>query len=125
MTDGERKLWAELKEFRRWHGIHARRQAPIGPFVVDFAIHEHTLVIEVDGEHHFYPERMRRDANRDAWLKGEGYRVLRFDTGDLSESFDGCVEEILEVLGLMSEAQGTPTPNQSPRGGNGSGSGVR
>ncbi|MCV3241141.1 endonuclease domain-containing protein [Mesorhizobium sp. ZC-5] len=50
MTDGERKLWSELRQFRRWYGIHVRKQVPIGPDVVDFAIHEHRLVIEVDGE---------------------------------------------------------------------------
>ena len=115
MTDGERKLWSELREFRRWYGIHVRRQAPIGPFVADFAIHEHRLVIEVDGEHHFHAERMKRDAARDLWLEREGYRVLRFDTGDLSDSFDGCVEEILAALGLMA-AKVAPTPGPSPQG---------
>ncbi len=44
MTDGERKLWSELKEFRRLYGLHARKQVPIGPYVVDFAIHSKTKV---------------------------------------------------------------------------------
>lgn len=113
MTDGERRLWSELREFRRWYGIHVRRQAPIGRFVVDFAIHERKLVIEVDGEHHFHPERIRHDKERDGWLAGEGYRVLRFDTGDLSDAFDGCVEEIMDALGLMKD--GT-TPESPPEG---------
>ncbi|NGO52555.1 endonuclease domain-containing protein [Allomesorhizobium camelthorni] len=101
MTDGERKLWSELKEFRRLYGLHARKQTPIGPYVVDFVIHSKALVIEVDGEHHFLPDRMVRDTRRDAWLATKGYSVLRFTTGDLSDSFDGCIEEILRALGLM------------------------
>ncbi|MBX3569764.1 MAG: endonuclease domain-containing protein [Rhizobiaceae bacterium] len=100
MTDGERKLWSELKEFRRWYGIHVRRQAPIDPYIVDFAIHEQRLIIEVDGEHHFSEAGMAADRKRDAWLKERGYRILRFSTGDLSDSFNGCIEEILRELGL-------------------------
>jgi len=118
MTDGERKLWSELKEFRRWYGVHVRKQAPIGPYVVDFAIHEQKLVIEVDGEHHFTAEGLVRDVRRDAWLKSIGYRVLRFNTGDLSESFDGCVQEILAALGLMNEP-GQPPPLTPPLKGEG------
>ncbi|WP_244478736.1 MULTISPECIES: endonuclease domain-containing protein [unclassified Mesorhizobium] len=121
MTEGERKLWAELSQFRRWYGIHIRKQAPIGYYVVDFVIHEHRLVMEVDGEHHFTPEGQRRDRERDEWLAGEGYTVLRFNTGELSDNFSGCIEEILGVLGLMDGRRRTPTPNPSPQGGGGLG----
>ncbi|GHD11139.1 endonuclease domain-containing protein [Tianweitania populi] len=100
MTDGEKKLWAELKQFRQWYGIHARKQVPLGPYTVDFAIHAHRLVIEVDGEHHFTPSGLRRDAARDAWLRNAGYRVLRFTTGEISDEFDGCVEQLLSELAV-------------------------
>ena len=105
MTDGERKLWSELKEFRRDHGVHVRRQAPIGPYVVDFVIQASKLIIEVDGEHHFLPGQMRRDAARDQWLSARGYKILRLSTADLADAFDGCVEEIMGELGLMERAQ--------------------
>ena len=100
MTDGERKLWSELREFRRWYGIHVRRQAPIGQFVADFVIHERKLVIEIDGEHHQYPQRIAEDARRDEWFRKEGYEVLRLASGDVWDNFDGCVEEILRKVGL-------------------------
>ncbi|MBX3569770.1 MAG: endonuclease domain-containing protein [Rhizobiaceae bacterium] len=119
MTDGERKLWSELREFRRWYGIHVRRQAPIGPFVTDFVIHESRLIIEVDGEHHQHADRQTRDRARDAWLASQGYKVLRFSTGELSDSFSGCIEEILGALGLMNDPSRTPTPSPSPQGGGG------
>ena len=117
MTEGERKLWSELRWFRRWFGVHVRRQAPVGPYVVDFAVHEHRLIIEIDGEHHFRPEGLARDAKRDEWLASQGYRVLRFNTGEVSGSFEGCIEEILDALGLKNPDQDTPTPNPSPQGG--------
>ena len=117
MTEGERRLWSELREFRRLYGVHVRRQAPVGPFIADFAIHERALVIEVDGEHHFTPAGLTRDSKRDDWFASQGYKVLRFNTGELAESFDGCIEEILGELGLLSED--TPTPYPSPQGGGG------
>ena len=101
MTEGERKLWSELREFRRLYGLHARKQAPIGPYVVDFVIHAKSLVIEIDGEHHSLPDRVITDAQRDDWLRAKGYRVLRMTTGEISDSFDGCITEILHALGLM------------------------
>ena len=118
MTDGEKKLWSELKEFHRWYGVHVRKQAPIGPYVADFAVHEHRLVIEVDGEHHFTGEGLARDSRRDAWLETVGYRTLRFSTQDLSESFDGCVQEILAALDLMNESR-QPPPLTPPLKGEG------
>ncbi|WP_274630291.1 endonuclease domain-containing protein [Arvimicrobium flavum] len=101
MTEGERKLGSELKEFRRIYGLHVRRQAPIGPYVADFVVHEKRLVIEVDGDLHFLPERQARDRRRDEWFNAQGYKVVRLTTAELSDAFDGCIEEILRELGLM------------------------
>lgn len=101
LTDSEQKLWRELRDFRFHYDIHVRKQVPIGPYIADFAIHSHKLIIEVDGEFHDLPERARRDAERDRWLAARGYHVIRFTTGDLHDSFDGCVDELLKVLGLM------------------------
>ena len=100
MTSGEKRLWGELREFRRHYGLHARRQVPIGAYVVDFAIQSAKLVIEVDGEHHFTPEGIRKDSMRDLWLTDRGYKVLRFNTGEIANSLDGCVEQVLRELKL-------------------------
>jgi very-short-patch-repair endonuclease len=101
MTDGEKRLWRDLREFKRLYGIQVRRQTPIGPYVADFAIHSAKLVIEIDGEHHFTTRGIERDRNRDTWLAEAGYRVVRFNTGELADSFDACIEKILYELGLM------------------------
>ena len=101
MTNGEQRLWSDLREFRRVYGVHVRKQAPIGPYIADFAIHSAKIVIEVDGHFHFEPERMAKDKTRDNWLAGQGYRVIRLSTGDLETAYDGCIEEVLRALGLM------------------------
>jgi very-short-patch-repair endonuclease len=101
MTNGEQTLWVELRDFRRLYGIHVRKQAPIGPYVADFAMHTAKLVVEVDGHFHSEPGRRAKDQVRDAWLKSQGYKVVRITTGELETAFDGCIEEILRSLGLM------------------------
>ena len=101
MTDGEKRLWNELRDFRRLYGIHVRRQVPIGPYVADFAIQSAKLIIEVDGHFRAEPHRLAKDEERDTWLRQAGYRVLRITTGELDVAWDGCIEEILRELGLM------------------------
>lgn len=101
MTDGEKKLWAELKTWRTQRGIQWRKQAPLGPYVVDFVCHGLKMVVELDGEHHFTAHGQARDAKRDAWLVGQGYTVFRINTGELSDNFDGCVETLMMRMGLF------------------------
>ena len=51
-TPFEKKLWALLRELRGSHGLHVRRQVPVGHYIADFAIHSLRLIIEVDGHTH-------------------------------------------------------------------------
>ena len=48
MTEAERRLWYYLRA-HRFAGMKFRRQAVIGPYVVDFASLQKSLIIEVDG----------------------------------------------------------------------------
>ncbi len=67
-------MWGLLRD-RSLDGLKFRRQAPVGPYIVDFACLARRLVVEVDG--YFHAFHAQRDARRDAWLRSEGYRVLR------------------------------------------------
>ncbi|MGB5065912.1 MAG: DUF559 domain-containing protein, partial [Albidovulum sp.] len=78
-TPQERKLWRRLQELDRRIGTHFRRQAPVGPYIADFAEFGRRLVIEVDGGGH----GGRRDAARDAWFAAQGFSVLRFWNSDV------------------------------------------
>lgn len=100
MTEGEKTLWSALRELRREHGIHVRRQVPIGPYIADFAIQKSRLIIEVDGDHHLTPKGRARDAKRDEWFSKAGYGVMRISTGELPENLDGCIASILHRLGI-------------------------
>jgi very-short-patch-repair endonuclease len=94
-TDTERRLWSHLRR-RQLDGHRFRRQVPIGPYVVDFACLERRLLIEVDGGRH--EAAVDSDASRTAWLKGRGYRVLRFWNNDVLENADGVLERNRDVL---------------------------
>src|SRR6266704_4103660 len=71
-TDAETKLWFALRD-RRLAGFKFVRQAPLGPYVVDFLCREGKLVIEVDGGQH---AENSRDRIRDEYLRSDGFRVL-------------------------------------------------
>ena len=78
-TPAERRLWRRLA--RSQLGAKFSRQMPVGPFFADFLCRELKLAVELDGvSHDLRPER---DAARDRWFAGRGYRVLRFANADL------------------------------------------
>ena len=97
-TDAERKLWFAVRD-RRLSGFKFVRQneitEAIGPFIVDFVCRDKRLVVEVDGGQH---ADSAEDAARDAFLAGEGYRVIRFWNNDVLTNRDGVLTVILEAL---------------------------
>ena len=95
-TDAERKLWYALRD-RRMQSLKFRRQAPVGPYIVDFLCVAHRLVIEADGSHH---AENSRDVARDAWFVGQGYRVLRFSNGDILTARESVLATIATTCGL-------------------------
>ncbi|VAV88545.1 hypothetical protein MNBD_ALPHA08-1059 [hydrothermal vent metagenome] len=100
-TNGEKRLWSELRKFRKHYHLHVRKQVPIGPYIADFAIHSKKIIVEVDGQQHLSSKGLARDKKRDAWFSEQGYRVLRFNTGELIKNLHGCVEKILHEVGAV------------------------
>jgi very-short-patch-repair endonuclease len=108
-TDAERKLWWHLRRLPAG-GSHFRRQATIGPYFVDFACHAKRLVIELDGGQHGEELHVQRDLRRDAYMRTNGYRVLRFWNNDVMQNIEGVLELIAEAM----SAPLPPTPDPSP-----------
>src|SRR5258708_4103087 len=77
LTPAEFKLWQNLRD-RRLAGLRFRRQAPLGPYIVDFFCPEGKLVVEVDGGQHARFYRLQTDSERDKWIRSQGHVVLRF-----------------------------------------------
>ena len=109
-TGAERILWQRLRN-RQIADSKFRRQATIGPYIVDFLCVEAKLVVEADGGQHL-PER---DTERTAWLESRGLRVARFWNNDIVENIDGVLHSIL----LLIEEQQEPSPKPLPPAGEG------
>ncbi len=73
-----------------------RRQAPIGPYVVDFLCADCCLIVELDGGQH--AERTLYDEARTRDLNAHGYRVLRFWNNQVTENLDGVLMTIQAAL---------------------------
>lgn len=59
------------------------------------------MIIEVDGGQH--DEYRNRDQVRDQWLRGQGFRVIRFWNNEVLKNIEGVYEKIrMELL--------TPSP---------------
>ena len=70
-------------------------------------------MIELDGGQH--QNMAAQDFVRDAWLKAEGYSVLRFWNNDFLQNQAGCLERVLAELDAA-----TLSLNPSPLKGEGS-----
>ena len=92
-TDAERQLWRHVSN-RQLAGYKIRRQASIGPYIVDFLCVTARLIVEIDGGQHG-PDV---DAARTAWLEGQGYRMVRFWNNEVLGNIEGVLTVLLEEL---------------------------
>jgi very-short-patch-repair endonuclease len=95
-TDAEARLWGALRA-HRLGGWKWRRQAPKGPYIIDFLCDQAGLVVEVDGGQH--AEQRAYDARRTAYLRRCGLRVLRFWNSEVLTNRHGVCLTILDALG--------------------------
>ena len=115
MPAPEARLWNQLRaDPLRVH--HFRRQVPLGPYYADFASHSARLVIEVDGWTHATEAELAHDRRRDAFIRSEGYDVLRVTNVDVMENLDGVMLVVMAALEKSAQAA-TPTLDPSPQGG--------
>ena len=96
MTVSEAILWAHLRQLPST--FHFRRQHIIGDFIVDFACLEQSLVIEVDGGYHSEPQQIEDDMFRTEELNRHGFRVLRFNNGQINDNISEVMRKIKSIL---------------------------
>jgi very-short-patch-repair endonuclease len=113
-TPHERTLWRALKELPI-EGTHFRRQAPIGPYVVDFFCPARKLIIELDGGHHNEDEAAARDRERQGWLEQEGYRIVRFWNSEINGDLNAVMERIYVELYGSRDAEAVPLSHRRRR----------
>jgi very-short-patch-repair endonuclease len=106
-TEAEHRLWQILRA-TRLSGYKFRRQMPLDHYIVDFVCLAHRLVIEADGGQH----SQEADARRDAHIRSQDFRILRFWNDEIFTNEEGVTTAILDALS-------TPLPNPSPARGEG------
>jgi very-short-patch-repair endonuclease len=92
MTREELRLWVCLRHDFPWK---FRRQEPIGPYICDFVCYPKRLVIEVDGIQH---ADNPKDTARDAYLSGQGFRIVRVWNGDVMARLDDVLDVIAGAI---------------------------
>ncbi len=108
----EEIAWNLLRD-RKVFGLKFRRQQPLGRYIVDFYCHKLRLVVELDGEVHSQPRRVKRDARRKASLERLGCRVLCFSNGMVLQDPDAFLEKVSQYI---------PSPRLRPPSSTGRGS---
>jgi very-short-patch-repair endonuclease len=92
----ERRLWALISS-GKLDGHRFTRQFQIGPYFCDLVCRSAKLVVEVDGYSHDLQQDY--DRARDAFLRNQGYRLLRFTNDDVMQNLEGVVASISFALG--------------------------
>lgn len=88
-------------ERKVFDGLVANGHVPVtqlkqGRFSLDLALPKYNLDIECDGEiWHNTPEAIAKDKRRDAFMKSNGWRVLRFTDKEINENTNRVVQLIL------------------------------
>lgn len=79
-------------------GRRYRWQMPIWRYVVDFALPDDKLIIEVDGESHLRPAQIEKDRERTAYFESKGWRVVRIWNEEVLADAAGAVAKCLAPL---------------------------
>ena len=93
-TEAERRLWSILCS-HRLAGFKFKRQQRLGNYIVDFVNFERRLVVEADGSQHV---ENAYDLERDAWLKSEGFNLLRLWNNDILRETETVGDAIWNAL---------------------------
>ena len=112
-TDAERKLWHLLRD-RRLDHLKWRRQFIVDDrYIVDFACLAHRLIIEADGSQH---ADSREDAQRDDWLKTQGFTILRVWNSDVLTNIAGVADAIMAAVeSFGAQTRAPPHPSAASR----------
>jgi very-short-patch-repair endonuclease len=96
MTEPEVMLWSRLRGRGEGRPVF-RRQYPLGNIILDFYCPAAKLAVEIDGSTHWTDEQVAKDQARDAWLNGQGIRVLRIGASEVFHNLSDVVDAVLLV----------------------------
>ena len=95
MTKEERHLWYD---FLKNYPVQFKRQYTLGVYIVDFYCYKAKLIVELDGSGHCEPDKIAYDRQRTAFLRQQGYEVLRISNLDVMRQFRAVCESIDNIV---------------------------
>lgn len=95
-TPAEDLLWQHIRNNKL--GLKVRRQHTIRGYIVDFAILEASLVVELDGEYHNEEQQRRYDEARTDFLGELGLTLIRFSNEEVLQNVDVVIEKIKTAI---------------------------
>jgi very-short-patch-repair endonuclease len=102
-------MWKHLRN-RQLLGLKFKRQTPVGPYFADFLCEDMQVILEIDGGQH---NDNAKDEHRSAFLRAQGYDVLRFWNNDVLSNADGVLKSLTLTLSRRERglrASGGETP---------------
>ena len=91
----EHRLYSVLKS----NGYHPTTQVKVGRYRIDLAFENQKLAIECDGKpYHSSPNAKARDKRKDAYLRSQGWKILRFSGTRILLDIKGILQRIENEL---------------------------
>jgi very-short-patch-repair endonuclease len=97
MTKWEVILWNDLKG-KKMFGFKIRRQYGIDNYIIDFYCPKLKLAIELDGDVHYYSDKMKSDLRKDQHIAEAGIKLIRLKNEDLAEDYESIVIYLEEMF---------------------------
>lgn len=107
MTKWEIRLWNDLKG-KKMFGFKIRRQYGIDNYVIDFYCPELKLAIEVDGDVHYFQDKMEIDNRKNKRLAEEGVMLVRLINEDLEDDYESVLVYLEDILKARADELNIP-----------------
>src|SRR6187401_50233 len=108
-TEAEEATWQRIRNNKL--GVKVRRQHAIEGYIVDFALLQANLVIEIDGKYHDESEQKLFDEIRTKCLNSVGVSLLRFTNDEVLNDIESVINKIktfIEQESLKEEQGAAP-----------------
>lgn len=106
-TEAEDVLWQRVRNNQL--GVKVRRQHAIQGYIVDFALLEVNLVIEIDGGYHNEEEQKIYDQARTEYLKEFNLDLIRFNNEEVLEHTDDVIKKVRKSIEEQQQKKGNQT----------------
>lgn len=74
------------------------REYSVFPYFIDFAFIDEKIAIEIDGSQHLEEDRRKKDAEKDALLISNGWRIIRITATEVIHCRKNVLNSLMNVL---------------------------